>query len=102
MFQLEEGVAMKLRVGYELVYECPQPTPMLLMLNTHYSRVDHVLIPDRLVTDPPVAIRQYRDGFGNLCARIVAPPGRISLSTSALLDVPETPETRPAEGWQHP
>ena len=28
---------MKLRVGYELVYECVQPTPMLLMLNTHYS-----------------------------------------------------------------
>ncbi|MEA3125635.1 MAG: hypothetical protein QOD67_2654, partial [Caballeronia sp.] len=26
---------MKLRVGYELVYECVQPTPMLLMLNVH-------------------------------------------------------------------
>jgi transglutaminase-like putative cysteine protease len=72
---------MKLRVGYELVYECPQPTPMMLMLNTHYSRVDHVLVADLLRADPP---------------------GRITLSTSALMEVPDTPEQRPAEGWQHP
>ena len=31
--------AVKIRVGYELIYECPQPTPMVLMLNVHYSRV---------------------------------------------------------------
>jgi hypothetical protein len=32
--------AMQIRLGYELVYECPQPTPMLLMLKstTHASR----------------------------------------------------------------
>ena len=29
---------MHIRVGYELIYECPQPTPMVLMLNTHHSR----------------------------------------------------------------
>ena len=92
---------MKLRVGYELIYECPQPTPMMLMLNTHYSRVDHVVVADLLRTDPPVPIRQYRDGFGNLCARIMAPPGRITLSTTALLEVDAEPERRPAEGWQH-
>jgi len=92
---------MKLRVGYELIYECPQPTPMMLMLNTHYSRVDHVVVADLLMTDPPVPIRHYRDGFGNLCARILAPPGRITLSTTALLEVPAEPEMRPAEGWQH-
>ena len=34
---------MKLRVGYELVYECPQPTPMMLMLNTHFSHAQEVL-----------------------------------------------------------
>jgi transglutaminase-like putative cysteine protease len=93
---------MKLRVGYELVYECPQPTPMMLMLNTHYSRAEHIVVADLLRTDPPVAINQYRDGFGNLCARIVAPPGRITLSTTALLEVDAAPERRPAEGWQHP
>ncbi|HEV2677355.1 MAG TPA: transglutaminase family protein [Aliidongia sp.] len=93
---------MKLRVGYELVYDCPCATPMILMLNTHFSRVDAVLSPDVLKTEPPVPVAQYRDGFGNLCSRILAPPGRISLSTEALLDVPDQPETMPSAGWQHP
>jgi transglutaminase-like putative cysteine protease len=93
---------MRLKVGYHLVYDCPQPTPMMLMLNTHFSRVDDVLVPDVLMTDPPVPIRQYRDGFGNLCARIVAPQGRISLSTAALLEVSDQPEIWPTDGYQHP
>jgi transglutaminase-like putative cysteine protease len=92
---------MKLRVGYELVYDCPQPTPMMLMLNTHYSRAGDVLIPDILVTDPPVPVAQYRDSFGNLCGRIVAPAGRTSLSTSALLEVSDQPDPIPPDGYQH-
>ena len=28
---------MQIRLGYELVYECPQATPMLLMLSVHYT-----------------------------------------------------------------
>jgi transglutaminase-like putative cysteine protease len=93
---------MKLRVGYDLVYECEQATPMMLMLNTHYSRVQDVLSPDVLKVDPPVPITQYRDGFGNLCSRIVAPAGRISLSTTAVLEISAEPETIAPNGYQHP
>ena len=93
---------MKLRVGYELVYECEQYTPMMLMLNTHYSRVQDVLSADLLVVDPPVTILQYRDGFGNLCSRLVAPPGRIQMSTTALLEISGRPEEREPYGYQHP
>jgi transglutaminase-like putative cysteine protease len=92
---------MKLRVGYELVYECEQATPMLLMLNTHYSRVQDVLTADVLKVDPPVPITQYRDGFGNLCSRIVAPPGQIALSTTAVLEISAEPETIEPNGYQH-
>ncbi|BAN27047.1 transglutaminase-like domain protein (plasmid) [Caballeronia insecticola] len=88
-------------MGYELIYECEQPTPMMLMLNTHFSRAEHVLSADLLVVDPPVPITQYRDSFGNLCSRIVAPKGLISLSTIALLDVSDQPETRETSGQQH-
>jgi transglutaminase-like putative cysteine protease len=90
-----------LRVGYELVYECEQATPMLLMLNTHYSRVQDVLTADVLKVDPPVPITQYRDGFGNLCSRIVAPPGQIALSTTAVLEISAEPETIEPNGYQH-
>ena len=76
---------MKLRVGYDICYECPQPTPMLLVLNIHFTRASDVITPDHLMTDPPVPISAYRDTFGNWCSRIVAPRGELTLRTDALV-----------------
>ncbi|MDB5814730.1 MAG: transglutaminase protein [Rhodocyclales bacterium] len=76
---------MKIHIGYEIVYDCPQPTPMILTLNVHYSRAQDILIPDTMVTDPPVLTTAYRDSFGNWCSRIVAPQGRLKLTTNALV-----------------
>ncbi len=76
---------MQIRIGYEMIFDCPQPTPMILTLNVHYSRVSDIIIPDHLITDPTVPISAYRDGFGNWCSRIVAPAGQIRLSTDALV-----------------
>ena len=64
---------MHIRVGYELIYHCPQATPMILLVNMHYSRASDIVVPDYLTTDPSVPITAYRDPFGNWCNRIVAP-----------------------------
>lgn len=93
---------MQLQLGYELVYECPQPTPMLLVLNVHHTRVGDLVVPDRLVTDPPVPIRGYRDGFGNWCSRIVAPAGRIRLSAGCIINDTGNPDAVVADAPQHP
>ncbi|MEZ5573872.1 MAG: transglutaminase family protein [Halioglobus sp.] len=77
---------MQIRVGFEMVYDCPQPTPMLLSLNIHSSRVSDLVSRDDLLFDPPVPIRAYRDGFGNWCTRTVAPAGRIRISSDALIN----------------
>ena len=71
---------MKIRVGYELIYDFPQPTPMIMVLGTHFTRASDVVTPDYLTTNPSVPISPYRDAFGNWCSRIVAPAGRIRLS----------------------
>jgi transglutaminase-like putative cysteine protease len=76
---------MKIRIGYELIYDCPQPTPMILCLNVHYTRVSDIIIPDHVIADPPVPLTAYRDSFGNWCSRIVAPKGLLKLSTDALV-----------------
>ncbi len=76
---------MQIRVGYELIYECPQPTPMILTLNVHSSRVSDLVAPDYILTDPPTPMTAYRDGFGNWCTRIVAPPGDTRISTDAVI-----------------
>jgi transglutaminase-like putative cysteine protease len=74
---------MEIQVGYELLYECPKPTPMILALNIHFSRASDLVTPDHVLTDPPVPISPYRDGFGNWCSRIIAPAGQIRISTAA-------------------
>lgn len=76
---------MKLRVGYELRYAFPQPTPAILMLNIHYTRVAGLAAPDHIVVSPAVPISGYRDGFGNWCCRIVAPQGKVIISTNAVI-----------------
>jgi hypothetical protein len=42
---------MKIHVGYDLVYECVQPTPMIFMLNVH--RAADLLTADRMRITPP-------------------------------------------------
>jgi transglutaminase-like putative cysteine protease len=77
---------MQIRVGYELIYDCPQPTPMILTLHIHYSRASQVIVPDHLITSPSVPVTAYRDAFGNWCSRIVAPRGEIRLSADAIVN----------------
>lgn len=83
---------MNIRIGYDMVYECPQPTPMILIVNVHFSRAADILVPDHMLTDPPVPLTAYRDGFGNWCNRIVAPTGRIRIFTDAVVRDSGLPE----------
>lgn len=76
---------MKIRVGFEMTYDCPQPTPMIFNLNVHYTRSSDLIGRDELVIDPPVQMAAYRDSFGNWCTRIVAPPGRTRVSADAMV-----------------
>lgn len=76
---------MQIRVGFEMGYECMGPTPMILSLTVHHSRAADLVQPDRLVTEPPVPVAGYHDGFGNWCSRLVAPAGRFVIRTEAVL-----------------
>ncbi len=92
---------MQIRVGYELIYDCPQPTPMILTLNVHYTRASDLVLPDFMTTDPAVPLTGYRDGFGNWCTRLVAPTGRIKISSSALLRDSGKPDEAAPNAIQH-
>src|SRR5271154_6165608 len=93
-------MSMLIRVGYELIYECPQPTPMILALNIHYTRASDIAVPDLMTTDPQVPAAAYRDGFGNWCTRIVAPQGRIRIATSGVLRGAGEPDANAASAPQ--
>jgi len=77
---------MRINVGFEMVFDCPQPTPMIFNLNVHFTRVSDLIGRDDLVFDPPVPVDAYRDGFGNWCTRVVAPAGRLRVTADAIVN----------------
>lgn len=77
---------MQIQVGYEIGYTVSQYTPMILTLNVHYSRASDLVQPDWMQFKPSVSSQGYRDGFGNWCTRIVAPPGTLVVSSSATVN----------------
>lgn len=76
---------MRIRLGCELSYDFPQPTPLVAILTVHYSHFASLETPDHLVTTPAVPIENYRDSFGNWCSRLVAPAGRFTLRTDGMI-----------------
>jgi transglutaminase-like putative cysteine protease len=73
---------MRIRAGYRISYDSPGPTPMLLMLNVRPERLGDLEIPDTLTTDPNIPRHAYIDAFGNICTRLTAPAGRLTLFTA--------------------
>ncbi len=76
---------MRIHLGCEMSFDLPNPTPMILMLNVHYSRAADLERPDHIITEPSVPIEGFRDGFGNWCCRVLAPPGAFKISTDSVL-----------------
>ena len=93
---------MRIRVGYELNYEFPQPTPMILTLNVHHSRVSDLAQPDHMLTTPAVPTAAYRDGFGNWCTRLVAPAGHFRVTSDAIVNDTGAPDPVEPSGGPAP
>ncbi len=75
---------MRVSLGCRFRYSLPQPTPMIALLNVHFSRFGDLERPDHLTTNPGVPLESYRDGFGNWCTRLLAPAGDFVLSTDGV------------------
>jgi transglutaminase-like putative cysteine protease len=92
---------MRIHVGCELEFALPQTTPMIVMLNVHFSRVSDLERPDHLIATPSVFIDGYRDSFGNWCNRLVAPAGSFSLRTDTIVRDPGRPDPSELDAVQH-
>ncbi len=92
---------MRLAIGYEIFYQLPQSTPMMLMLTMHHSRAADILVPDHLTTSPAVPFTQYRDSFGNWCTRLVAPAGQFRIASAGTVADGGHADPVPRDAWQH-
>lgn len=92
---------MLIHAGYEITYGCPQPTPMILTLSVHPSRVSDLLNPDRVMFDPPLAANTYHDSFGNFCHVIEAPAGGLTMRTDFVIRDSGLPDDVAPDAPQH-
>lgn len=93
---------IKIRVGYDIIYECLNATPTLLMLNVRPERRGDLLTPEVMTVDPAVAVRRYTDQFGNVCARLLAPAGPIRFSADFIVADDGEPDPQTPDAIQHP
>ena len=77
---------MIIRAGYNIAFHCFQETPINLLLSVHPSRAQHVIGEHVIRFSPDVPAHDFADMFGNVCTRIVAPPGRIDISNDFLIE----------------
>ena len=93
---------MKIACGYTISYRCAQDTPMLLMLRVHPSRQADLEEPERITFDPPLRAADYLDGFGNVCTRITAPAGLLTISSRFTVRDSGEPDLLITQAEQHP
>ena len=93
---------MLIRAGYQIAFNCPQPTPMVLMLSVRPERRRDLVTPEAITISPGVPLRAYRDGFGNACHRLIAPEGPVSFSAEFLIRDSGLPDEQAPYAVQHP
>jgi transglutaminase-like putative cysteine protease len=70
---------MLIRYGYEITVNCPQPTPMVCLLSVREERAPDMRVLEKIATTPETPTSTYKDLFGNICRRFVAPAGDFTL-----------------------
>ena len=85
---------MWLETSCSLTLNAPVPTPFLLMLRPR-SGAQQWVAREQYVLTPSVPAAEFTDQFGNLCQRLVAPPGLFSISTSAVIEAADAVDEAP-------
>jgi len=93
---------MRIRIGYDLTFAVPAPTPLLVLLFTHPSCGPTLQAPDVLQVEPAVPVEEFTDPFGNRCARLVAPAGKLRLFNDTVVTDSGLPDPVHEEAAQHP
>lgn len=92
---------MKIRCGYEITYQVPHNSPMILMLNVAPDREKDLLSPDRITFSRPVPTTEYHDMFGNRCLRVAADPGPLVITNDFVVQDPGELDVYEPDAVQH-
>ena len=93
---------MLIRAGYDIRFETETPTPLLAMLSVHPSRNKDLVKPHRIAASPDVPMYDYLDAFGNVCTRVTAPRGGLTLTCDFTVADDGMPDPAAPAAIQHP
>ena len=93
---------MLIRLGYDIQFDLPLEVPFVTLLNVHPSRKKDLREADEVHTDPGLPVTYYEDSLGNLCGRFTAPPGKLRLFNSTLIDDPGEPDPQNWHAVENP
>src|SRR3979490_139896 len=93
---------MIIKIGFDIQFELPAPTPMILMLYVHPSRQADLRAEEKIIVEPDIPLNDFADLYGNRCARILAPAGDIRFSLEALIEDSGKPDEQNSGAIQHP
>ena len=93
---------MRIRAGFKIAYDCPAPTPMILMLSLRPERLGDLVTPQLVASEPSVPLHEYRDMFGNICHRLVAPGGLITFTADFVVEDSGLLDAYVPDAVQHP
>jgi transglutaminase-like putative cysteine protease len=83
-----------LHASTRLSFSAQVATPFLLMLRPR-SGEQQWIGREQYVLTPGVPVVEFTDMFGNLCQRLVAPPGPFSIHASAHIECPDAADLAP-------
>ena len=85
---------MWLRTSCNLSFTVNTPTPFILMLRPR-SGAQQWVARETYTMQPSVPVIEFTDAYGNLCQRLIAPPGDFSIRTSADVMTPDSIDVAP-------
>ena len=74
---------------------------MLLVLYLHHTRKETIRKPEQLQVEPSMMLSDYIDSYGNHCARVFAPAGRIVFRNDAIVEDCGLPDLQVSNAIQH-
>jgi len=85
---------MWLQASCEMHFEVEVPTPFIFMLRPRNTGGQWITRESYSI-QPSIPLSEFSDAYGNSCQRLVAPPGILTIATSAIVHTPATLDVAP-------
>jgi transglutaminase-like putative cysteine protease len=91
---------MLIRIGYEIAFGLPNPTPIVFLLRVHSSREPTLVAAECFRIEPELEVDDYLDAFGNRCGRVNGPAGTTRFLSHAVVSDSGEPDAYAAEAQE--